>query len=461
MARPGNYWCSSVLLADGWAEDVHFRVNGSGAFEAVRSGIRLKDADPDTVRLDGVMLPGIPNLHSHAHQRAMAGLGELAGDVDDSFWTWRKAMYGMLARITPDQLYHIARMLYLEMLEAGYTHVAEFQYLHHDHAGRPYADRAEMTRQCARAAADTGIGFTALPVLYRFGGFGSLPPGEGQKRFINDADGFLEIVAGLEGGLEPGQQLGIAPHSLRAVDEDLLRVVLDGAPPGRPVHIHVAEQVREVDECLSFSGRRPVEWLYDQFSPGPDWCLVHATHITDGETGRMAASGAVAGLCPTTEANLGDGIFPAPAFLREGGCFGIGSDSHISVSPVEELRWLEYGQRLQHRRRNLLAGAGCGSPHTGENLLVKSALGGARACGIDGGAIRPGARADFIVLDPDLPRTVGRQRGALVDSWIFSGNDAPLTDVYVAGKPVVRDGRHPGRLDVLRRFRQTIHQLAQ
>lgn len=458
MARPANYWCSSALLAEGWAQDVWMRVGGGGSFETVRSGIRFEDAERDTERLGGVVLPGVPNLHSHAHQRAMAGLGELAGG-GDSFWSWRTAMYRMLARITPDQLYHIARMLYLEMLEAGYTHVAEFQYLHHDPAGRPYSDRAEMTLQCARAAGDTGIGFTALPVLYRFGGFGAAEPDEGQKRFINGADGFLEIVAGLERGLDSGQRLGIAPHSLRAVDGPLLQAVLDAVPARRPVHMHVAEQVQEVDDCLAFSGRRPVEWLYEHCAPGPDWCLVHATHVTDTETRRMADSGVVAGLCPTTEANLGDGTFPATAFLQRDGHIGIGSDSHVSVSPVEELRWLEYGQRLLHRQRNLLVRPECGTPHTGESLLVRSALGGARACGIDGGAVRPGARADFIVLDPEQPRLCGRREGALVDSWIFSGNESPLTDVFVAGLPVVRDGRHPDRSGIRRQYRQTLREL--
>ena len=460
MARAGNYWCSSALLADGWAKDVWLRVDEAGVFESVRPDVPSRGLQPDTERLNGVMLPGIPNLHSHAHQRAMAGLGERTSGTDDSFWTWRAAMYRTLEQITPDQLYRIAGMLYLEMLEAGYTHVAEFQYLHHDPVGRPYWARAEMTLQCARAARDIGIGFTALPVLYRYSGFGSVEPDAGQRRFINDADGFLEIVAGLEDGLDAGQQLGIAPHSLRAVDRPLLETVLSTVSPGHPVHIHIAEQVREVEDCQAFSGRRPVNWLYEHFDPDSNWCLVHATHVTDAETIKMARSGAVVGLCPTTEANLGDGIFPAPTHLEQGGRFGIGSDSHISVSPVEELRWLEYAQRLLHRRRNVLAAGQNGTPNTGERLLVQAATGGARACGIDGGVIRPGARADFIVLDPDAPRLYGRERGEIVDSWIFSGNEVALTDVFVAGRAVVRDGRHPLRDEIRQGFRIVIDELA-
>lgn len=461
MTQATGFWCPSALLGEEWADDVLLSMDGDGLLTAVTPGVSPAQIPDGVLPLNGIALPGMANLHSHAHQRAMAGLGERASGDGDSFWTWRSAMYRTLERITPEQLYDISRMLYLEMLEAGYTHVAEFQYLHHDTGGHAYANRAEMTLQCARAAADLGIGFTALPVLYRYGGFGGAAPGDGQKRFLNDADDFLEILSLLDRDLAAGQRLGMAPHSLRAVDETLLRSVLAGLPAGTPIHLHIAEQVREVEESVRFSGMRPVEWLYDRFMPDPNWCLIHATHINDAELSRIARSGAVAGLCPSTEANLGDGIFPAMDFLQRGGVYGIGSDSHISVSPVEELRWLEYGQRLVTRRRNVLAGEGALMSHTGASLYTRAAEGGARAAGMTSAAIRVGNRADLVVLDADHPRLYGRKHGELIDSWIFSGNENTVSDVIVGGHHVVRDGSHPAAAEVRRNFRITIDRLAQ
>ena len=350
-------------------------------------------------------------------------------------------------------------MLYLEMLEAGFTHVAEFQYLHHDPSGNPYACRGEMTLQCARAAADTGIGFTALPVLYRYGGFGGQPAGPGQRRFVNDVDGFLEIHAAVEAALEPQQVTGIAPHSLRAVDQKILQTVLKQLPENCPVHIHIAEQIKEVEECVAWSGMRPVTWLYQHFDPDIHWCLIHATHVTAEEVTLLAESAATVGLCPTTEANLGDGIFPAVDYLAASGRFGIGSDSHISISPLEELRWLEYGQRLTRRERNCLGDDETCSGHVGENLLVRSARDGAAVCGYRGGSISCGMRADLIQIDTRHPRLHGRRGGELVDSWVFSGNDSAIRRVFVAGQPVVQDGKHPGREVIVRQFQQAIDQI--
>lgn len=453
--------CRKILLDHGWSDDVLLGVDDQGLITSVTVNPSKNSAESQVVNLDNVIIPGMPNLHSHAHQRAMAGLGEQASGEEDSFWTWRKAMYHTLAQITPDQLYHIARMLYLEMLRAGYTRVAEFQYLHHDQSGSAYANRAEMTLQCAKAASDVGIGFTALPVLYRYGGFGAQEPGDAQKRFINDAEGFLEIVSCLERDLQKEMTLGIAPHSLRAVDKNLLQDVLDATDKERVVHIHIAEQMKEVDDCLDWSGQRPVEWLYHQFSPDPKWCLIHATHMDKEETEMIAKSGAIVGLCPTTEANLGDGFFNASEYFAHKGRWGIGSDSQISVSPIEELRWLEYGQRLLTKSRNVLAGREGDTGHTGAELYRQSTLGGAAACGVKAGSLKVGNLADFLVIDDSSPRQTGRSEDDFLDSMVFSGNENPVSAVYVAGKPVIVDKQHSERAQIHERFREAIKQLSQ
>ncbi len=449
-----------ALLPAGWAEDVAVTVGDDGDIAAVAAD--SPDAAGD--RVTGHAVPGMPNLHSHAHQRAMAGLAERAGDGEDNFWTWREAMYRTVGRLDPDQLEAIAAQLYLEMLKAGYTAVAEFQYLHHDPDGRPYGDVAEMSLRTQAAARGAGIGITSLPVLYRHGGFGGAEPNAGQRRFLNDADRFLAIVArlGEAGAGDANAAIGIAPHSLRAITKDLLDAVLAGADADAsaddfPIHIHIAEQVKEVEDCVAWSGRRPVDWLFDHFDVDRRWCLIHATHMTETETAALAASGAVAGLCPTTEANLGDGLFDAPRYFAAGGAFGIGSDSQISVSPVEELRWLDYGQRLALRRRTVLAGGPGRS--TGRTLFDGACAGGARACGRDIGRIAPGARADFVVLDGGHPLLHGRRGDGLLDSWIFSGNANPVRDVYVGGRAVIRDGRHDREDEIGADFRRAIDDL--
>jgi len=460
MSDSRYYWCASALLHRGWASEVLIEVDSLGNIADIRSSVARAGLDASTTVLDGAVLPGMPNLHSHAHQRAMAGLGERAAEGDDSFWTWRKAMYHTLATINPDQLYHIARMLYLEMLEAGYTRVAEFQYLHHDQQGNGYSNPAEMTLQCARAAADVGIGFTALPVLYRYGGFGGQLAGAAQKRFINDARSFAAIVAQLKDGLAENQCLGIAPHSLRAVSADLLNEVLAGCDQQTMVHIHIAEQIAEVEDCVAWCSQRPVEWLYHHFPVDQRWCLIHATHMTAEETRTVSAAGSIVGLCPTTEANLGDGFFNAVEYFTDQGAWGIGSDSHISVSPVEELRWLEYGMRLNHRKRNILVDQDEHTRHTGQSLYQRGAEGGARACDIDAGMLKPGARADFIALDCTQPRLYGRSQGALLDSWIFSGNHNAVVDVVVGGEQVITAGQHRSADDIQHLYQKTIDQLA-
>ncbi len=336
---PTDLFAERALLPDGWARDVRFEIAADGTLAAVAAG-----APPGSApRAAGVVLPGMPNLHSHAFQRAMAGLAERAGPRHDSFWTWREVMYGFLRELGPAQVEAIAAQLYVEMLKAGYTAVGEFHYLHHGPDGAPYADAAEMSRRVIAAAKTSGIGITQLPVLYGFSDFGGQPARDDQRRFLNDPDQFLRLVEVLvtEYRDDPQVAIGIAPHSLRAVTrETLLAAIegLDGLDPRAPIHIHVAEQSSEVRDCVEWSGRRPVEWLLGNAAPAERWCVVHATHVTEEEVRHLAASGAVVGLCPTTEANLGDGVFPAPAYLSAGGAFGIGSDSHVSVSPIEELR---------------------------------------------------------------------------------------------------------------------------
>jgi len=452
-------FCPEALLPEGWARDVRLEIDG-GAIVAASPGA----SDPSAERASGPVIPGMANLHSHAFQRAMAGLTERMGSTgDDSFWTWCEVMYGFVRTITPQALEAIAAQLYVEMLCAGYTAVAEFHYLHHDPNGAPYADRAELSRRVIAAARRAGIGITHLPVLYAHGGFGAKPPTEGQRRFVNDGAGFLRLTETLarDHRGDPDVRVGIAPHSLRAVTPDLLGQVIAGfeaIDPAAPIHIHIAEQVREVEECLAWSGERPVAWLLGQHAVGPRWCLVHATHMTEAETRALGASGAVAGLCPTTEANLGDGLFPLAAYLDAGGALGIGSDSHVSVSPVEELRWLEYGQRLALRRRNVAASAAV--PNVGARLYRLALAGGARACARPIGAIAPGHRADLVVLDADHPLLAGRGGDTLLDAYVFAGNDRVVRDVMVGGVWRVRNGRHVRAEETRAAYRAAIAALA-
>ncbi len=448
-------YIDDLFTGSEWLQAVQIEIGDDGYITTMKAGAEAVGDE----RLSGCVLPGVPNLHSHAHQRAMAGLAERSGRVADSFWTWREVMYRNVLRITPDQLEAVAAQLYVELLEAGYTTVGEFQYLHHDIAGRPYAERAELSLRCLAAARQVGIGLTLLPVLYHDGGFGGRPADDGQRRFINQAEGFLRIVERLRSEVDGQLAVGIAPHSLRAVGAELLSEVLAAWGERGPVHIHVAEQVREVEDCLVWSGQRPAQWLFDRAAVDQRWCLIHATHLDDGELAALAASGAVAGLCPTTEANLGDGVFRAVDFLRAGGRLGIGSDSHISTSPVEELRWLEYGQRLRHQGRNILAG-GC-DRSTARSLLQRVLAAGAQACGRPIGCIAPGYRADLVQLDSQHPLLAASHGDAWLDSWIFSGNRSVVRQVIVGGETVVKEGRHIARRVVAERFRQVLEQLAE
>ena len=450
-----------ALLESGWAEGVLLDIGGDGLIRNQSAGVRRPP--PGSDRIAGAVLPGMPNLHSHAFQRAFAGAAERRGPGEDSFWSWREAMYRLVANIDPDAVESVAAQLFVEMLEAGYTSVGEFHYLHHDREGRGYACLAETSERIVAAAERTGIALTLLPVLYTSSGFGGQPPSPEQRRFVNDVERYARLLETLfsRHGANDGVRIGAAPHSLRAVTpEELGRALslLEELDPHAPVHIHVAEQEREVEDCVRWCGLRPVEWLLEHAGVDERWCLVHATHLTAAECEALAAGEATVGLCPTTEANLGDGIFPAAEFVEAGGRFGIGSDSHVSVNPVEELRWLEYGQRLVHHRRNLLASEQ--SPSTGRFLYEHAARNGARALGLAAGALAPGRRADLIAVDTTSPALTGRHGDEMLDALVFAGNADAVRDVMVGGRWRVRDGRHLMRDATRRQFAKTLRRLA-
>ena len=444
---------ASALTDGGWLDDVTVAVDGHGMIESVAAGSR------DGSHINGIAVPAMPNVHSHAHQRSMLGLAERAGPGADSFWTWREAMYGFALKLGPEELEAVAAQLYVEMLKAGFSVVGEFQYLHHQPDGSPYDEPAEMSLRCLAAAEQAGIAITLLPTLYNFSGFGGQPALEGQRRFVNGADRFLSIYETLNSvcANHPLRRLGIAPHSFRAVTAELLKTVIGGIESEAPIHAHVAEQVKEVDDCLAWCGRRPVDFMLDNFDVSRRWTAIHATHMSEDETIRLAHSGAIAGLCPTTEANLGDGIFPGVRYLKADGAIAIGSDSHISVSPAEELRMLEYSQRLRDLTRNALA-TGPGQS-TGRSLYEAALKGGAASMAQPVGAIAVGYRADITVLDDDYPALAGRSRDEALDTWIFSAGNAAVKHVFAGGKPVVRDRHHINEDAIAGKFRSAVKRL--
>ena len=449
------FFAERALLPTGWATNVRIEVGADGYLTRIQANADAHGAE----RLNGPLLPGMPNLHSHAFQRAMAGLAEVAGNPNDSFWTWRDLMYRLVGKISPEQLGVIARQLYIEMLKAGYTSVAEFHYVHHDLSGQPYANPAELALRISEAARSTGIGLTLLPVLYSHSGFGGQAPNDGQRRFINSTEHYLKLQQQLKPLLaqKPAQTLGLCFHSLRAVTPEQIHEVLQASDTTCPVHIHIAEQQKEVDDCLSWSGKRPIQWLYDNVEVDQRWCLVHATHANAAEVQLMAQSQAVAGLCLTTEANLGDGIFPAVDFLAQGGRMGIGSDSHVSLSVVEELRWLEYGQRLRDQRRNRMYRSD--QPMVGRTLYDAALVGGAQAMGQAVAGLAVGQRADWLVLDGNDPYLATAQDDAILNRWLFAGGDRQVRDVLVNGQWVVRDGRHADEEVSCRDFTRVLREL--
>lgn len=429
-----SFHFDAALLPEGWARDVTIAVS-DGRVASIASGPMPAGAE----RVAGIAIPGMTNAHSHAFQRAFAGLAERRASGGDSFWTWRDAMYGVAARLTPPQVQAIAAQLYAEMLAAGYTRVVEFHYLHHAPDGAPYAPPDAMAQAIIDAARTAGIGLTLVPVLYQTSGFGGTPPSDGQRRFVSRVDTLFGLIDGLRADA-PDITIGLALHSLRAVPPEALREALARAGDG-PVHIHVAEQTGEVDGCLAWSGKRPVEWLLDAAPVDARWCLVHATHVTTDEIAGIAASGAVVALCPSTEGNLGDGLFPLSRHLDAGGRIAIGSDSHVSVDPFEELRWLDYGQRLVERRRGLAASAA--EPHPGARLFGAAIAGGAQAAGEPVAGLAVGGRADLIVVDPDHPALAVTPGDALLDTLVYhAGARRALRRVMASGAWVVEDGAH-------------------
>ena len=438
-----KYFARDALLPSGWARDVLISVDG-GDIVALEPLAAADGAE----RLHGPVLPGMANLHSHAFQRAMAGLTDVREAAHDDFWSWRELMYRFMERLTPEQAHAIAEQLYVEMLKNGYTAVAEFHYVHHP---------AEMLGRHLDAARDTGIAITLLPALYRWSGFGAQPLKDRQKRFASDVRSVLDLFRGLKRSLSADVRAGVAPHSLRAVDPESLKALVAGVDERAPIHIHAAEQTREVEECTLALGQRPVEWLLEHCAVDGRWCVVHATHIAASEVIGLATSGAVAGLCPSTEANLGDGIFPLLAYRGASGRYGIGGDSHVSRDPAEELRLLEYVQRLVGRRRNLNISSI--SPAVGTTLWLEAAAGGAQALGRDMGTLAPDKRADLVVLDGEHVDLVAKSGDALANALVFSGASGLVRDVMVAGRWVVRERHHALEEKAAQRYARTLAQL--
>ena len=443
---------TSALLPDGWQDDVRLEF-GEDRIVAITSGEAPRPGDA----CHAVGIPGMSNLHSHAFQRAMAGRAETRSGSGNSFWSWRELMYRFALTMTPEDLEAVASQLYAEMLEAGFTRVGEFHYLHHDHDGRPYAAIAEMAERIMAAAQRSGIGLTLLPVFYAHANFGGAPPSDEQRRFVNNLDRFACLLDATRTAAKriPGTIVGLAPHSLRAVTAEELRAVTELAGES-PIHIHAAEQIREVEDSIAWSGARPVGWLLENSEVDARWCLIHATHMSEAETADLARSGAVAGLCPITEANLGDGTFNAVPFLAAGGRFGIGSDSNVEISAAAELRQLEYAQRLHHNARNVLAG-GIGS--TGRALFEVASRGGAAALGGASG-FRVGGPADIVILDGNHPSYPHLASDGWLDSWIFSAGNALVESVWVGGKKLVQGGRHRAHAAIAERYRWALRRLA-
>jgi formiminoglutamate deiminase len=463
-----------ALLAEGWRGDVLLTLDG----RTISTIVPDTPAPADAERIGSIAIPGLPNVHSHAFQRAMGGLAERQGPTEDSFWTWREVMYRFLAQMTPDDIEAVAALAYVEMLEAGFTSVGEFHYLHNAPDGSRYDDPAETAGRIVAAAAATGIGLTLLPCFYAHGGCGGKPPTPGQARFLSDFDGFARLLEASRAHLAvlDSASLGIAPHSLRAVDAPELEALCAAFPAG-PIHIHAAEQEKEVEECVAWSGIRPVQWLLDNMNLDPRWCLIHCTHMTADETERLARSGAVAGLCPITEANLGDGIFPATELTQAGGRIAVGSDSNVRIAANEELRTLEYGQRLRHRRRNCLGAHGTS---TGRAIFDAVRRGGAQALRgqpprdsapplaspseasgpipARSGGFAVGQTADIVVLDENDPALAGRSDDVVLDAWIFSAGKV-VRHVFAAGRPVVIDDRHVHGERIRARYTATVNRL--
>ncbi|MEX0298613.1 MAG: formimidoylglutamate deiminase [Kordiimonas sp.] len=441
------------LIGTDWAQDICMSISSDGFIETIETGMKV----PAGTSCYDTVLPSMPNLHSHAFQRAFAGLAEYKEPGQSNFWSWRNTMYHFAQHMNPEALKVIASALYVEMLKAGYTAVGEFHYLHNSHTDQALA----MSDAIISAADQSGIALTHLPVLYQTSDFGGKPAEEGQQPFLHSNEDFARLLQVLGAKLKGRHQLGMAFHSLRAVAEDSFDSAIEALEKislKAPIHIHISEQMREVEASLAHSGKRPIEWLLQNQKIDERWCLVHATHLVEEEWRGVAESDAVVGLCPATEANLGDGLFPVQEYLKCGGRWGIGSDSHISIDAREELRLLEYGQRLARQERTVLSGGDGG--HTGVNLWANAALGGAQALAQPIGALSVGKRADLIVLGTDAPMFAGASYGQIVDTFIFSGQSNPISDVMVAGNWVIRDGKHAMENEIFDDYKKLVSAIA-
>ncbi len=450
-----RYRFTTAWLPEGWRRNVVVSVDPAGEIVDVAA-----DDVVTTARLiNGAAIPGMPNAHSHAFQRAMAGLAERRGKAADSFWSWRDVMYRLASRINPECLNAIAAQVYADMLKAGYTAVCEFHYLHNQVDGTPYDDSVVMCQSLIDAAATAGIGLTLLPTLYQHSDFGGVPASVAQRPFTMETDRFLAFLDKLRPAPQLAGQLevGVAFHSLRAVPPESMRRVIEARADAKVIHVHAAEQAREVEACTKHLGRPPVQWLLDEMPVNDMWCIVHATHASEDELRELARTGATVALCPTTEANLGDGLFRVEAYLREGGVFAIGSDSHISLAPAEELRWLEYQARVARRERNVLAGPEDGS--LGAALWRRACVGGARASARRIGALEAGCRADLVVLDLNSPSFVGRVEDTIMDTFVFAAAGNVVRDVMVGGRWLVQEGRHFAETAIAAGYRRAIAKL--
>ena len=449
-------WANKALTSDGWQSDVRLTIGDDGHIHSVEPG------SPAEGKRVGVMLASPVNLHSHAFQRAMAGMSEQRGPVGpndhDNFWTWRHLMFRFVDQLTPEDNCAIAAFLQMEMLEAGFAAVCEFHYLHHQRAGKPYANVAQMGDSIIEASSNSGIGLTLLPVLYEHGGCDGRSLTTGQSRFGNSPEAFARLYEASKksiGQLAKDASIGVAPHSLRAVSQTGLEsaIALD---PTQPLHMHIAEQVAEIEEIIAHWGKRPVEWLLEHHEVDERWCLIHSTHLTEEETVGLAKSGAVAGLCPITESSLGDGIFNGEKFLAHGGRFGIGSDSNIYISLSQELRTFEYSQRLRHLTRAVLATP---QKSTGRRIFDCAVQGGAQAADRNSGAIEQGKLADLVALDDETTDLYLKDGDMILDSYIFASDDQCISDVWSAGRHMVRDGRHIARDQITSAYKQTMASL--
>ena len=451
-----NLFAELALVSEGWAKNVRISVGDDGKITDVEIGV---DPDPDDRQLRSrILIPAMSNLHSHSFQRSIAGMTEKRVKKKDSFWSWRELMYSFLEKLNPEHIEAIAALVFMEMLESGYASVGEFHYLHHQRGGEPYENIAETSSRIFAAANQTGIGLTHLPVFYMQGGLSGEVLSKGQLRFGNNTEQYFRVLEQIENEIQRAPEdylFGMAPHSLRAVSQEALKEILDSRQHG-PVHIHISEQQKEVEDIQNKYGKRPVNLLMDSVTVDSRWCLVHATHMIPEETVKLANSGAVAGLCPVTEANLGDGIFNGSEYISSGGKYGIGSDSNIRISLTEELKMLEYSQRLLRRERSVMTDA---PGSLGTSLYTSALTGGAHALSRNSGSIASGQWADLLALDSDTLALYGSSEDEILDRWIFSSDDSLVREVWSAGRQVVMDGHHVRHDQIEKQYRKIIREL--